>query len=180
MFGRGSLAILTLVSVLAAGCGTGTHTSVGKVLTDRTGVCPLRNLDHLDESKLAAPCTVGRRENAVGGMLKRPKTSWGVAYAFNCGKRPAQFRWQLGSPGGDVGVPNTGIWTTARRGRGYQMMTAHRLAALQGMPGMWASVLDIEITSDCTWHVRSVSGDTGAVRAAIPAVPTYRDPENAA
>lgn len=175
-----SLVTAAALVVTAAGCGSSAgKSSATRVLADKRGACPLRTLDHHDLTKLRAPCTVGRRENAVAGQFKRPGSLWGVAYAFNCGPGKRQFRWHVGSPGGDVGVPNTGTWTVARHGKGFQMMTPVRLAALQGIPRTWASVLDIEIVSGCTWHVVSVQGNREAVAAAVPAIPAYRNPHAA-
>ena len=165
--------VVVLIPTLQTACSSSAATSQHEaptVLADVKAICPL-NVVYVSTPRA---CQFARVWNATTPSFKTPRRTWGVAYAFNCGSRPRQFRVDTRLTAMDhMGVP--GEVTHARHGRGYFMISGRTMKEMiKAVPPEYkadAGEIAVVIASRCTWHVKAILGSRKQVAAAIPPVP---------
>ncbi|MGH2447407.1 MAG: hypothetical protein ACRDFS_02210 [Chloroflexota bacterium] len=151
------------------GCGSSSSPSRGHIFNEAYGRCPLTS----STAGIAEVCGLRFNFNANAGIFHVRKSRWGIAYAFNCGRKPRDFYLQVAYANNDGGFGESSIVRHGRLGRGVKMETLTDHIA-PGLPA-YDHAEEIELETSCSWHVRAVRGSKAEVKAKIPpAPPQYR------
>lgn len=118
-------------------------------------------------------CRTNKFSNAATGGFAPPRGDWGIAYAYNCGKRASEFIVAVGDPGFDVLLPRTYAWEHKRQGSGFYMETKWRMAALKSVPLLYRTQVELYIATPCTFHIRAVLGGAAVVSHYVPPLPAF-------
>lgn len=168
--------VLSIAVLLVAGCGTATlspHRHTGVILADASGICPTREV----YTNLPPQCSYAHAWNGTTPSFTTPHRQWGVAYAFNCGARARDFSFVERLPGMDhMALPST--YRHARQGSGYTMISRRTMIELlREVPVPFkvdGALMEVNVASACTWHVKAILGSKGDVASAVPPIPAMR------
>ena len=142
------------------------------IIVEAQARCPLHPMNH--KGPLSVFCRTSRRGNAMTDDFYNPTHPFGIAYSYNCGAKKRPFGIAVGLPGADLGVKETAIWLNRKQGSGYEMVTQQTLDNLTYLPPPnWTSVMDVEMSTLCAFHVVVVDGDETATAAHVPPIPTF-------
>jgi hypothetical protein len=166
-----SLLVAALVIVLAVAGGLALRANLagdtpsGRLFVDAYGRCPIQQ----GNARPGAVCGYYKNFNAHGGVFALQTVPWGIAYSFNCGRKPHAFyavvEW------GDGGFASAEIARNARQGQGYHMETVANVNRNPAQLPAYLTVEEISIRSSCAWHVRAVDGTPKDLRTRIPPIP---------
>lgn len=167
---------MALAAAFLAGCGSNAVSGRGeapKLLAQAEGICPTREI----YASAHPECRTAHAWNATTPIFNTPRRQWGVAYAFNCGARAGDFSFVERLPGMDH-VAVSGPFRHAQKGLGAFMISRKTmLDLLKTIPPQFevdGSLMEVDIASACTWHVKVIRGSRRDVASAVPPVPTMK------
>jgi len=97
-----------------------------------------------------------------------PQRAWGVAYAYDCGVRAADFAGDVWEVVNAVELPYTIFSDHGTHGRGLRMETGSTSTINAPNGSSAGRVLGLRIKTACAWHVRVITGPQKVVARHVP------------